>query len=134
MTHPDGDTLLKFELQMLEEQEHEAVQRHLLTCNSCRELHQKVLGDVTRLRNFTMDVTVPAPPPLIRHPLSKVEVWRWAAVLAAGFLLGYITANLSESVRPIPVQQHMMPTSEKKDSVGFVSCPAVDAKAAFRDM
>jgi hypothetical protein len=131
MTHPDGDTILKFALQVLDEPESLVVREHLSLCRQCSNLHMKALSDVARLENIEFWVRVPAPSRLPRRPRLTSDVWRWAAILATGFLLGYITANLSEPLRPIPVRQHLVPTSDPGDSSGFVSCPALDVKATF---
>lgn len=131
MTHPDSDTILRFALQLLDDRERLEVQEHLSGCKQCRDLCERAMGDVTRLQNIDFDVAIPAPPRLARWLRLPSEVWRWAAVLAAGFLLGYITANLSEPLHPIPVQQHLIPESDWRDSSGFVTCQAVDVKAAY---
>lgn len=130
MTHPDGDTILKFALQLLDGPENLIVRDHLSGCTSCRGLYEKARNDMARLENIGFDISVPEPPRLIRRSRAMPDVWRWAAVLAAGFLLGYITANLTEPLPPIPVQQHLIPESDRSDSSGFASCPAVDVNAS----
>ena len=131
MTHPGEDSILKFTLQLLDEPESASVQEHLSGCAQCRVFHEKALGDIARLRSIDFDINAPAPPPVLtRRIRRRPHVWRWAAALAAGFLLGYLTANLSAPHHPVPVGQHLVPTSEQGDSSGFVSCQAVDVTAS----
>lgn len=128
MTHPDADTLLKFVLKTLDESKSSSVAEHLSVCEKCRDLQQKLLGELARLEGIEIHIDVPAPPGLPRRSRLPLAVSRWAAVLATGFLLGYMTAQLSDPVRPIPVQQRLIPTQGEVSSSGYVSCQAVDVK------
>jgi len=125
MTHPDADTILKFVLQMLDEPDIAHVRNHLSECEECRKLQQQYLGEIKRLERIDFHVDVPAPPALSRRSRLIPEVPRWAAVLAAGFLLGFLTAQVAAPHHPIPVQQHLIPARGTVDT-GFISCQAVD--------
>jgi len=127
MTHPDADTLLKFVLQTLDESEGSSVAEHLAVCVRCGDLHQKLLGEVTRLGQVGFHIDLPAPPGIPRRSRLPLAVSRWAAVLAIGFLMGYLTAQLSDPVRPVVIQQRLIPTRAEVSSSGFVSCQAIDA-------
>ena len=126
MTHPDHDTLLRFVLQTLDEPDNAIVSGHLPACEECRELEQKFLSEVEKLQGIKFHIAVPAPPRLTRRSRRLVVVSRWAAVLATGFLLGYMTAQLSDPVRPVVVQQRLIPTRAEVSSSAFVSCQAID--------
>ena len=126
MTHPDADTLLKFALKTLDESDSSSVSAHLSVCEKCRVLQQKILGELARLEEVEIHTDVPAPPGLPRRLRLPLAVSRWAAVLAIGFLLGYMTAQLSDPVRPVVVQQRLIPTRAEVSSSGFVSCQAID--------
>ena len=126
MTHPDADTLLKYVLQTLDESESSSVAEHIAVCENCRNLAQKLLSECTRMGEIEFHVDAPEPPGLPRQPRMILTMLRWAAVLATGFLLGYLTAQLSDPVRPVIVQQRMVPTRAEVSSSGFVSCQAVD--------
>ena len=126
MTHPDDDTLLKFVLETLDGPDNVIVRKHLSACKECQESWQRISRELTRLESVTFHVDVPAPPGLPHRWRLPLEVSRWAAVLAAGFLLGYLTANISTPLQTMPVQQRLTPTLEGGDTSMFISCKAVD--------
>ena len=126
MTHPDEDTLLKFVLETLDEPDHSIVRTHLSVCRECQEIQKRLVSEVTRLQSVGVHVDVPAPPGLPHRWRFPLAVSRWAAVLAAGFLLGYLTANISAPLRTIPVQQRLAPTPDGGDTSLFISCKPVD--------
>jgi hypothetical protein len=128
MTHPDSDTLLEFVLQTLDESGDSAVREHLSACEQCRERQRRLEGEVTRLARIDLPVELVGPPRLPRRSRLVISVSKFAAVLAAGFLLGYATALLSNPVRPIPVQQHMIPARIAVPSSGYVPCQGVDLR------
>lgn len=126
MTHPDADTLLKFVIKTLDESGSSSVTEHLSNCEACRNLQQKLLGEVEKLGQIDFRIDIPSPPALPQRPRMTPAVSRWAAVLAAGFLLGYLTAQLEAPLHPIPVQQRLIPTQGGVPSSGYVSCQAID--------
>jgi hypothetical protein len=128
MTHPDSDTLLKFVLETSDGAEISAVGDHLSACEECRERQRKLEGEVTRLASVDLRVEMVAPPWLPRISWLHISVSKFAAVLAAGFLLGYATALLSNPVRPIPVQQRLIPAQVAVPSSGYVPCQGVDLR------
>jgi anti-sigma factor RsiW len=128
MTHPDGDTLLKFVLQTLDEPDTSVVREHLSACEQCREQERKLQGEVKRLASVDFPIDLVAPPRLPRKSQLLIAVSRSAAVLAAGFLLGFAAAELSNPVHPIAVQQRLIPAQVALPSSGYVSCQEVDVK------
>ena len=130
MTHPDTDTLLKFVLQTLGESDEQIVRDHLSTCEQCRALQQNLQGDINRLGSVNLHIEMPAPPRLLRRLRVPTAVLRLAAVLAVGFLIGYATAQLSEPVRTVPVQQRLIPVEVAVPASGYIPCQAVDLKTS----
>jgi hypothetical protein len=126
MTHPDGDTLLKFLLQTLEEPENESVREHLRACDRCTEEERKLEGELRRLSRIELPVETVTPPRLPRR--SLVPLLKIAAVLAVGFLLGYATAQIATPVRPVPVQQRLIPSRLAVPSSGYVPAQEVDVR------
>jgi hypothetical protein len=127
MMHLDEDTLLKFVLETLEGQDRSAVAKHLAKCERCAALKQTLQMRVDRLATIDMDIDVPRAP-RIGAPESHAQTWRWVAVLVVGFLLGYLSAHLSDTERPIPVPQRLTPVRMASPS-GYFACPASDLKA-----
>lgn len=130
MIHPDSDTLLQFILGTLAESDRSSVAEHLARCEKCSQIRQELLAEVQRLENIDIHVDTPAPPAFPRRSRRTLAASRWAAVLAAGFLLGYLTARIETPLPYVPVQQHLVPASGAGDSLGFMSCQAVDAGIA----
>lgn len=128
MIHPDSDTLLKFVLQTLDDSENEAVRQHLSHCEQCREEERKTEGGVRRLSSVDIPLEMVVPPPLPRRSHVLIAALKVAAVLAAGFVLGYATAELSNPIRPIPVQQRLIPSQIAVPSSGYVPAQEVDVR------
>ena len=128
MTHPDTDTLLKSVLETLGESDEQIVRAHLSTCEQCRALQQNLQGDINRLGRVNLHIEMPAPPRLPRRWRVPMAVSRLAAALAVGFLMGYVTAQLSEPVSSVPVQQRLIPVEVAVPASGYIPCQPVDLK------
>jgi anti-sigma factor RsiW len=129
MTHLDDDILLKFLLGTLEGPDDSRVREHVAGCQRCREREEKLQAEIGRLSGIEMRVEEAAAPPLPRQPRLLAVVSRAAAILAVGFLAGYMTAELSNPDRPIAVQQRLVPTHPTVPSTGYYSCQTVDISA-----
>jgi len=129
MTHPDADALLRFVLQTSEDSERSAVAEHIVRCEACARAEREIRADVLKLETAGDDIRIPAPPALPRRLHRTLAFSRWAAVLAAGFLLGYVTSNLTSALPAIPVQQRLIPERVTEDTLGFMPCQPVDAGA-----
>jgi hypothetical protein len=132
MTHPNDDRLLEFVLQTLEESEYSVVRAHLLECEQCRDLQRKLQSQVERLGSIDMQIDMAEPSRLPGTPRQFVAAWRWAAVLAAGFLVGFLTARLSDNAHPIAVPQRLIPAEAPTPSSGYVTCQALDLKIVHK--
>jgi anti-sigma factor RsiW len=128
MNHPNGDTLLKYVLGTLDESETEAIRQHLSSCEECRNEERKIDGEVTRLSIVDIPLGTVEPPRLPRKTRRLVPVLKAAAVLAVGFFIGYATAELSNPVSPIPVQQRLIPSQVAVPSSGYVPVREVDIR------
>ncbi len=126
MTHLDDDVLLKFVLETLDAPEDQRVREHLSECHQCRERVKQVQADVGRLSGIEMQLGEAVPPPLPRRKPYLSTAVRAAAVLAVGFLAGYVTAEVSNPVPPNAVQQRLVPSAPATPSSGYFSCQAVD--------
>jgi hypothetical protein len=126
MIHLDDDTLLKFTLETLDAAEDSLAREHLLGCQLCREKHDRLQSEIRRLSNIEMRVEQVTPPRLPRRFRFLAVASRAAAILVVGFLAGYLTAELSDPIRPTPVQQRLIPRRLTTPSSGYVPCQAVD--------
>ncbi len=128
MNHPDEDTLLKYALAALDAPDASLVREHLSVCQACREQQSKTQAELERLSGVAMKVDDAAPPRLQRKAGFLFAAARVAAALVAGFLAGYLTAELSNPLRPMPVQQRLITRPPTTPASGYVSCQAVDAR------
>ena len=127
MTHPVDDKLLQLVLETLEEPDRTEVSQHMLHCVQCRNREQRLRQQSERIGNIEMKIEIPKLPSLPGTPRRFIPAWRWAAVLCIGFLLGFLTARLSDnSSPPIPVPQRLIPTHAPSSSSGYVTCRAFD--------
>lgn len=127
MNHPNHDRILEFVLGVLDESEMSMTRTHLAKCDKCTDVEQKCRRQVEQLASIHMQVDLPHIP-RVRAPRYVVDAWKYAAVLAAGFLLGLTTARIDGDAVTIPVPQRMVPTSASHLQFGAGSCPAVDLK------
>jgi anti-sigma factor RsiW len=126
MTHLDDDTLLKFLLEILDGPDDSRVREHLARCERCKKRGEELQAQIRQLSRIEMQLGEVTAPPLPRRSRLLTVVTRAAAILAVGFLAGYMTAELSNPIRPIAVQQRLVPGHPAVPSTGYYSCQAVD--------
>jgi len=127
MRHPDEDRLLQCILEILEDSECAEVREHLSHCTQCREVEGRLRGDVERMRSVGIRLAIFPPRGLEAHTSNTVRKWSWAAGLAAGFLLGFFSAQFSHDDKPVPVPQRLMTQEAGLGNRGFIPCPVLDA-------
>lgn len=130
MTHLDDDTLLQFILQILGAKEYEEARRHVAGCEQCRKAHSTMSAELARIGTFQLQVDLPEPPGMATSSLEPLGRWKWVIGLAAGFMLGFLTARMSADNSPIPVPQRLVPTEASASTIGFVSCRPVEVRVA----
>jgi anti-sigma factor RsiW len=129
--HPNEDDLLQYVLQTLGEFDHAEIRKHLSQCEQCRACAQKLEQEIERLGSVRIRVDGPRVPRLPGFSFAPVRRWGWAAGLAAGFLLGILTAHLAENNHPVAVPQRLITTAASSGSSGYVSCQAMDVRTAL---
>jgi hypothetical protein len=65
------------------------------------------------------------------HGNDSVAATRAAAILAVGFSAGYITAELTNPIRPTAVPQRLVPGRPATPPSGYFSCQAADVRAGL---
>jgi hypothetical protein len=126
MTHLDDDTLLRSALETLDERDNALARAHLAVCLQCKERMERVREEVGRLSGISVEVGEVAAPSLRRRWVAVPALARAAAILAFGFLAGYVTADLTAPLRPAAVQQRLVPGGPPAPRTGFFPCQAVD--------
>jgi anti-sigma factor RsiW len=126
MTHIDEDTLLKSVLEILDEPEETTVRDHLSSCAGCRQKLSELQRNIAALGAVDFPVIKETPRQMAKTTPLSLRVLRAAAVLAVGFLGGYVTAELSNPGQPIVVAQNFVPAPVAAPVTQYVSCEQVD--------
>ena len=96
MNHIDEDLLMKYALQLLEKQEAAALTEHLSECSDCRVRLDGVRQEIELIGSLEPKIEFP-PIPLPKARGIRIPVWlRAAALLFAGFMIGYGASLFSE--------------------------------------
>jgi hypothetical protein len=104
MRHPNENLLLAAALEMLPPEAEDKLRAHLADCSDCAERYQSVSREVALIGGIEPTVaTMLYPLPRPRRP-SAVSWLRVAALLAVGFLAGFVSSRLlqPEPVRVVP--------------------------------
>ena len=129
MTHFDDDTLLKFLLETLDGADDLQVREHVAGCRQCKGRADKLQEEIGQLSGIEMRIGRGTTPSLSRRFRLLTVVSRAAAILAVGFLAGYMTAEFSNPIRPVAVQQRLVPGYPTIPSMGYYTCQALDVSA-----
>ena len=125
--HPDDDTLLKYVLDILDAADEKVTRDHVTGCEQCavrcRDLREP-MDRMSKMQFRIQDGTAPRLPQR-KRPKSAL-VMRVAAILAAGFLAGYLTAGWTTPPPILSVPQHLETESPATSFTHFTSCPQVD--------
>jgi len=132
MIHLDEDKLLQYVLKTLGEAEYEEARGHIAGCASCRLAQRRMHDELGRIASLHMDVELPDPPGLSGNAREPYRKWRWAIGLAAGFILGFLSATISVDSHPNPVPQRLVPAVAPASRVGYASCQALEIRDARR--
>jgi hypothetical protein len=87
-----------------------------------------VQRQIDRLGSVDIHIDVPEVPYPSHGQGHSATVWKWAAVLAAGFLTGFLTGRLVEHPRIVPVPQTLTTVQATTSSFGHVTCRAENLK------
>jgi hypothetical protein len=89
MTHPDDDLLLKRALDLLGDEERQALAEHLSVCEPCRRRLLAVEHEIEMIGDLAPDIPIPR----VRMPVRRSSRWQAvvgiAAALVIGVFLGY---------------------------------------------
>ena len=145
MNHPNEDMMLQFVLETLGDDDAsnsflllgvtmQVEQVNLIKrlhevlphAAECRAVEVKLRGEVGRIGSVDIHVDMPR---VLRLPgvvETQFRHWAWVAGLAAGFLLGMLTARLGEDRHPAAVPQMLATKAATSPISGYIPCQAVD--------
>jgi anti-sigma factor RsiW len=126
MMHIDDDTLLKFVLETLDEPDNATVREHLSSCPLCSGKRLELQREVGSLASVDLQVDAVEPPRLPQRSRRSMVIARFAAVLAVGFVAGYLMAELSAPQTTTTVGQQLRPAPVNTPVTRPVPCGAID--------
>ena len=130
MTHIDDQTILRYVIDTLDEEERSAVLGHISACEQCMREAERTRSDVERISGFALHLPKTTPPPLMRRASPLAVIARMAAVLVVGFLLGYVTAEMSNPTVSIPVKERLLVSSADSHGPGYAPSEATAVNSA----
>lgn len=126
MSHIDPDTLTAYALDVLDETNCRTVRDHLAVCAECTASLSAAKADTDRLGSVRLPVIPLRPPPLRVRKRMPAPWMRAAAILAIGFLAGFLTAEALKHDPVIVVHQEFRPAAVPPTEAARASCQPVD--------
>jgi len=133
MIHFNEDLLMKYTLELLDDNEKSTIREHITTCVQCRKRYESIKSDIELIGSIETGVK----PEIIPFPRKRLKIARqWikaAAVLIIGFFIGYLTANFAHPVKVHVVKQNLIPKTILYPSESFRTCEKVDLDVKYYD-
>jgi anti-sigma factor RsiW len=129
--HVSEDTVLKLALGLLDHPAEGRVRHHLEGCAKCNSLMEEVLRTMHLIKEVTPQVKADIPVlPFLRQ--NRYKWLRAAAMLAAGFGLGFLASESLRSPAMTVVRQQLVPRPPEHPAAGFVVCNEIDLSGRLR--
>ena len=125
MNHYDEDTIIKYVLETLDNNEFALVNNHLEECEICNAKADKVKNEIEMISSFNANIEDIEYQPKLKSSHSYVWLKR-AAVLVIGFLTGYLTSTLTQPEQVNVVEQKLIPKTLGISALEFTSCSNTD--------
>lgn len=126
MKHPDEDILIKFHLDLLDEDESSALDEHLDSCDPCRERSRVIRREIKMIGSVDPEMVVPD----IGLPVGKRGWWpvgfRVAAILLFGIFVGYGFSRIFEPAEYQVVPSYQRPSVPARTIEEFSICESVN--------
>ena len=128
MKHYDEDTLLKASLNVLELEESAEVMKHLETCTECRRKYAEIKKGNTIITGYEPIINkAELPLPKTRRP-AKYGVLKAAAILLAGFGIGYMAGNLNRPLAVNITKQTLVAKAQLSENQDYIHSEVLDLK------
>lgn len=129
--HISEDTLLKFQLELLEGPDERRVREHLSGCEKCSRRLEDLQKQTDIIKSFELDIGETVYPLPRGRRVTFMPLLKAAAVLAIGFLAGYLTSELT---RPHPVDvvgQTLIPKAQVTSISRYTPCEPTDLQMSL---
>ena len=131
MNHIDENLLMKMALQLLEDGEETILQEHLSACSDCRLRLERIRQDIETISSIEPRVERPFIP-LPKARSLRIPVWlRAAALLFAGFAIGYGVSLFSEDQVVFIIPHHVHASPSLGEYPSFTYSESVDMTYEF---
>lgn len=125
MKHIEEDTILKYLLEVLDDEELKRVRDHLTECEICNAKLNELKNQNELIASYNPEVNNSYIPFLKKK--DNYSIWfKRVAVLLVGFILGYSTSVLLRPDKVIIVEQYLIVKSPQVVSADFIQCPNID--------
>jgi len=127
MNHFDEDILLKYSLDILDENKALSIKNHLAECDACTSQLNEAKKQLQVIGSF--DPMIENNNFLVPKRNNALSVWlKRAAVLIIGFIAGYATSVLSQTDQVTVIAQNLITKSPTVSINDFTSCQKVDIR------
>ncbi len=125
MTHLDEDTIIKFQLEVLDKKDLNKIEDHLRSCEICSSKLNKVKNQINLINSYNPKIE--EQPFLIKRNVSTLGFWlKRAAVFLIIFLLGYYIFLTSKPTQVIVSKQQLVSKPPTINLHSFVECRNID--------
>lgn len=123
--HFDEDTLLKYQLELLEDEELANVKNHINICESCKSKIDEIKAQINILSSY--DPTVKDVQINKNRKRKNYSTWlKSAAVLLVGFVTGYSTSVYVQPDHVVVVGQYLNTAKANAVISDYTVCPSID--------
>ena len=127
MNHFDEEILLKYSLEILNENKVLLIKNHLIECDACTSKLNEAKKQLQVIGSF--DPMIENNNSLVPKRNNALSVWvKRAAVLIIGFIAGYATSVLSQTDQVTVIAQNLITKSPTVSINDFTSCQKVDIR------
>ena len=125
MKHFDENTLLKYQLDLMEEEELADVKNHLAFCETCKSKIDEIRAEIELISSYDPEIEDVYTP--VNKKKNSYMVWiKRAAVLLIGFVTGYSTSVFFQPDQVVVVGQYLNTSKTNITFEEYTVCPSVD--------
>ena len=126
MNHYDDDILLKFVLEILDEQETTEVKDHISQCEQCQQRLEDIRKQTELIGNLDLDIKAPEIPLPTTKRIPMIRFLRAAAMILIGFSVGFGMAKMSSKEQVNIIPQRFQVTAAPDTFMFYRVCEPVD--------
>ena len=126
ISHPNEDQLLKLVLELLDADEIRQIKEHLSECEPCRQRLEELRHQTEMIGSIEPEIDREYYPLPVIKRFRTVTLFKAAALIIFGFLVGYGDSQFSQTEPVNVVPQRIQVTSDEGSVTDFTVCESVD--------